>query len=213
MQGRWNSKKLQLVDQKSLEKLMKSSMYHLFSSEHGLWSYVESEEDIFEELGSLNVLLSWLAWQVGYDFTPSIPPAWQKDRVERDFLFIGNAYIGKLFPRLILDQLEKPLELALHSTIEAVPKQKALASSWLNRNLSLGNDLLTGFSVSSTDRSAKSAVGGFAYVPNKIDPWTVVLDVDDRLVRVWDFEADGKDGIVSKGFLKQVVLSYEAHSV
>jgi hypothetical protein len=55
-----------------------------------------------------------------------------------------------------------------------------------------------------SDTRADFSVGGFAYVPNKIEPWTVVLDVDERLVRVWDFESDGGGGIKSKGFLKTI---------
>ena len=71
-----------------------------------------------------------------------VPPVWTfEDPGEYDFLLAGNGYLGKLFPRLVVDDLAKSLEMAVLSTIDLAPKEKAAADAWLDRNLILGRSL------------------------------------------------------------------------
>jgi hypothetical protein len=210
MQGRWKDKDFALVDQEAMNKLMTKSMFYLFSSTHALWRVVEDEDIGTEELSSLNVLLSWLAWEIGYDYNRDVPPVWTfEDPGQHDFLLAGNGYLGKLLPRLVADDLAKSLEMAVLSTIDPAPKEKAHADSWLGRNLILGRSLKPGTSTIPTGGTANFKIGGYAYVPNRVEPWTVVLDVDDKLVKLWDFE-ESKDGILEhRGFLRSVVMPFQ----
>jgi hypothetical protein len=108
MQGRWKNTDFALVDLDAMSKLLTKSMFYLFSSAHRLWRIVEDEEISFEELASLNVLLSWLTWEIGYDYSAEVPPIWEfDDPMEYEFLLAGNGYVGKLFPRLVSDNLTK----------------------------------------------------------------------------------------------------------
>ena len=210
MQGRWKDKNSALVDQDAMYKLMTKSMFYLFSSTHALWRAVEDEDIGTEELSSLNVLLSWLAWEIGYDYKRNVPPVWTfEDPGEHDFLLAGNGYLGKLFPRLAADDLAKSLEMALLSTIDSTQTEKAHADSCLGRNLILGKSLRTGTSTIPTSGAADFRVGEYAYVPNKVAPWTVVLEVDDKLVRLWDFE-ESKDGrLEHRGFMRSFVMPFQ----
>ena len=210
MQGRWKDKNSTLVDQDAMCKLMTKSMFYLFSSTHALWRAVEAEDIGTEELSSLNVLLSWLAWEIGYDYKREVPPVWTfEDPREHDFLLAGNGYLAKLFPRLVADDLARSLEIAVLSTIDSAPKEKARADSWLGRNLILGSSLRPGTLTISRGGTANFRVGGYAYVPNRVEPWTVVLDVDDKLVKLWDFE-ESKDGnLEHRGFLRSVVMPFQ----
>ena len=211
MQGRWKDKDFALVDYDAMYKLMTKSMFYLFSSTHALWRAVEDEGIGTEELSSLNVLLSWLAWEMGYDYKPDVPPVWTfEDPGEYDFLLAGNGYLGKLFPRLVVDDLAKSLEMAVLSTIDLAPKEKAAADAWLDRNLILGRSLKRVTSTTSKDGRANFKVGGYAYVPNRVEPWTVVLEVNDKLVKLWDFE-ESKDGnLEHRGFMRSFVMPFQS---
>ena len=83
MQGRWKDKNFTLVDQDAMYKLMTKSMFYLFSTTHALWRAVEDEDIGTDELCSLNVLLSWLAWEIGYDYKRDVPPVWNFQRSRR----------------------------------------------------------------------------------------------------------------------------------
>ncbi len=112
----------------------------------------------------MNVLLSWLAWEVGYDYKQVVPPVWTfDDASDHEFLLVGNGYLGKLFPRLVADDLSKSLEMAVLSTINPVPKEKADATAWLARSLSLGRTLRIGASTMLSSGPRTFTVGGFAY--------------------------------------------------
>jgi len=50
MQGRWKGKDFPLVDHDAMYKLMRKSMFYLFSSTHALWRAVEDEGIGTEEL-------------------------------------------------------------------------------------------------------------------------------------------------------------------
>jgi hypothetical protein len=211
-QGRWSDKGFALVDHDSLYKLMTKSMFYLFSSTHALWRAVEDEGIGTEELRSLNVLLSWLAWEVGYDYRQVVPPVWTLDNPgEHEFLLAGNGYLGKLLPRLVTDDLAKPLEMAVLSTIRPIPKEKADATAWLARSLSLGLTLKTGPSTMLASERQTFTIGGYACVPNQVEPWSVVLEVNDKLVKVWDF-ATGKDvNLERRGFMHSFVIPFLAN--
>jgi hypothetical protein len=98
--------------------------------------------------------------------------------------------------------------MAVLSTISPIPKKKADATAWLARNLRLGHNLKMGASTKLNSAPRTFTVGGFAYVPNRVEPWTVVLEVNDKLVKLWDFE-EGKDGnLESRGFMHSFVMPF-----
>ena len=46
-------------------------------------------------------------------------------------------------------------------------------------------------------------------MPNRVEPWTVVLEVDDKLVKLWDFE-ESKDGnLEHRGFMRSFVMPFQ----
>jgi hypothetical protein len=57
------------------------------------------------------------------------------------------------------------------------------ASNWLERNLQFGNDWGNGFR-----ESPELRVGGYCYVPGKIDEPRVVLEVSGNVVGFWDYD-------------------------
>jgi hypothetical protein len=206
-QGRWRNSSLQLVDSAALESLFQKSMYYLFSSSHRLWAAVEGEGGgRFEELDTLNLLLTWLAWEVGYTFTLSVPNSWEVQRENYDWLLAGNGYLGKLLPRIGVENQWNLLERSILRTIYPIPTEKKDAGSWLEINTACGEALLEEF-TNTRERPAKNfSVGGFAYVPNIMDPWSVVLDFDESKVALWDFEFNGGGSLGRRSFLRSAVV-------
>jgi hypothetical protein len=100
--------------------------------------------------------------------------------------------------------------MAVQSTIALVVKEKSAADSWLCRNATLGKALNAGPTRTLKKGSANLRVGGFAYVPNKVDPWTVILDVDDKAVRLWDFKEDTDGNLERLGFIRSFVTPFES---
>jgi hypothetical protein len=204
-QGRWRDKGLELVDSHALESLMQKSMFYLFSSRHRLFALIEAEAgEHFEELDELNLLLTWLAWEVGYTFTFSIPESWKLDREDREFLLAGNGYLGKLLPRVGVDNQWQTLETAILRTIKPIPSWKQQADAWLTVNGLCSDALLDEF-TNAVAGGQSFSVGGFAYVPHKVDPWSVVLDIDHKYVSLWDFDFEaGK--LLRRQFLHGVAV-------
>ncbi len=210
-QGRWSSSGLELVDSRALESLFQTSMLYLFSSKHRLWALVEKRSDEqFEELVTLSLLLTWLAWEVGHTFTPSIPHAWCSEKQDRDWLLAGNGYLGKLLPRIGVENNWKLLETSIQRTIRPIPQWKIDADAWLAINVPCGEALLDEFTNADKAFSKRFSVGGFAYVPSITDPWSVVLDVEDDKVALWDFQLK-EDGVLQpRRFLQSVVIPAKA---
>jgi hypothetical protein len=206
-QGRWRNSSLQLVDSAALESLFQKSMYYLFSSSHRLWAAVEGEGGArFEELDTLNLLLTWLAWEVGYTFTLSVPNSWEVEREDHDWLLAGNGYLGKLLPRVGVENQWNLLETSILRTIHPIPAEKKDADTWLEINMACGDALLEEF-TDTTERPEKNfSVGGFAFVPRRIDPWSVVLDFDDTKVAIWDFEIEAGGSLGRRSFLRSAVV-------
>jgi len=111
---------------------------------------------------------------------------------------------------LVVDDLAKSLEMAVLSTIDLAPKEKAAADAWLDRNLILGRSLKPRTSTISKDGTANFKVGGYAYVPNRVEPWTVVLEVNDKLVKLWDFEESKECKSEKRGFMRSFVMPFQS---
>jgi hypothetical protein len=100
---------------------------------------------------------------MGHDYKQDVPQEWTfEDSGQYDFLLAGNPYLGKLFPRLVVDDLAKSLEMAVLSTIDPAPKEKADADAWLDRNLILSRSLKPGTSTISKGGTTNFRVGGYA---------------------------------------------------
>lgn len=206
-QGRWREKSIELVDSGALYTLMQESMYHLFSSAHRLWTSIESERgERFEELDNLNLLLTWLAWEVGYTFTLSIPAAWEEDHEDREFKLAGNGYLAKLLPRIGVENQWQTLETTILRTIRPVPIEKRDADAWLKMNNMCGDALLEKFTGATPIVAKSFSVGGFAYVPHLVEPWSVVLDVNEKIVGLWDFETKPGGSLVQRRFLRSAAI-------
>lgn len=204
-QGRWRNSSLQLVDSAALESLFQKSMYYLFSSSHRLWAAVEGEGR-FEELDTLNLLLTWLAWEVGYTFTLSIPDFWEVEKEDKDWLLAGNGYLGKLLPRFRIENQWDMLKTSILRTIHPIPTKKKDADAWLETNAVCGDALLEEFTNTAEHPAKNFSVGGVAYVPRLMDPWSVVLDFDDRKVALWDFEIKADGSLGRRSFLRSFVV-------
>lgn len=206
-QGRWRNSSLELVDSVALESLFQKSMFYLFSSSKRLWASVEGEGGRhFEELDTLNLLLTWLAWEVGYTFTLSIPSSWEVEREDRDWLLAGNGYLGKLLPRIGVEDQWDLLQTSIQRTIRPTPKEKKEADAWLEINTVCGDALLDEFTHAPGAVAKHFSVGGFAYVPRIMDPWSVVLDVDESKVALWDFEIKSGGSLGRRSFLRSAVI-------
>jgi phosphatidylserine/phosphatidylglycerophosphate/cardiolipin synthase-like enzyme len=207
-QGRWRESGLQLVDSHALQSLLQESMFYLFSSSHRLWSLTEGEGgERFEELDTLNLLLTWLAWEVGYTFTLSIPKEWELGREDRDWLLAGNGYLAKLLPRISVESQWNTLQTAILRTIRPIPADKKGADVWLQTNTLCGDALLDEFTNTDGRTEKRISVGGFAYVPRMMDPWSVVLDYDEKKVALWDFEFKPEGVLARRSFLQSAVIS------
>jgi len=204
-QGRWRNSSLQLADSAALESLFQKSMYYLFSSSHRLWAAVEGEGR-FEELDTLNLLLTWLAWEVGYTFTLSIPNSWEVEKEDKDWLLAGNGYLGKLLPRVRIENQWDMLKTSILRTIHPIPRKKKDADAWLEANAVCGDALLQEFTNTAERPSKNFSVGGFAYVPRLMDPWSVVLDFDESKVALWDFEIKAGGSLGRRSFLHSAVV-------
>ncbi len=212
-QGHWRKCALQLVDSVALQSLLQESMFYLFSSSHRLWSSIEAEGgERFEELDTLNLLLTWLAWEVGYTFTLSIPKAWEMDREDRDWLLAGNGYLAKLLPRVGVESQWSTLQTAILRTIRPLPTDKKEADMWLQTNTVCGDALLDEFTNTDGHTEKRFSIGGFAYVPRIMDPWSVVLDFDEKKVALWDFEFKSGGALGQRSFLQSAVIPASAIS-
>jgi hypothetical protein len=212
-QGKWKNSSLQLVDSKALESLLHKSMFYLFSSSHRLWNTVEGDGgEHFEELDTLNLLLTWLAWEVGYCFTPIVPSRGDAEQEERDWHLAGNGYLAKLLPRVGVEDQWPLLETSIQRGIRPIPTEKKDADEWLENHTVFGDALLDEFTQEKEPEAKHFSVGGFAYVPRIMDPWSVVLYADEKKVALWDFEF--KDGTLKeRSFMHAVVVPATAISV
>lgn len=78
-------------------------------------------------------------------------------------------YLGKLFPRLVADDHAKSLEMAIFSTINPVPKEKADANAWLDRSLGLGRTLKVRTPANPELGPTSFRVGGSAMCPIELN--------------------------------------------
>ncbi len=206
-QGRWRNSALELVDSKALEALFQKSMYFLFSSSHRLWASVEADGgDQFEELDALNLLLTWLAWEVGHTFTPSFTSKWGVEKEDRDWRLAGNGYLARLLPRVSVESQWELLQISIQRTIRPIPKYKKESDEWLELNTASGYALLDEFTNATKNEGERLSVGGFAYVPRHMEQWSVVLDVYEGKVALWDFGFKAGGNLESRRFLQSAVI-------
>jgi hypothetical protein len=123
-----------------------------------------------------------------------------------DWLLSGNGYPGKLLPRIGVENRWNLLETSILRTIHPIPAEKQDADSWLEINTVCGDALLEEF-TNTTERPAKNiSVGGFAYVPHIMNPWSVVPDFDETKVALWDFEIKSGGSLGRRSFLRSAVI-------
>jgi hypothetical protein len=117
----------------------------------------------FEELDTLNLLLTWLAWEVGYCFTPIVPSRGDAEQEARDWHLAGNGYLAKLLPRVGVEDQWPLLETSIQRSIRPIPTEKKDADEWLKNHTVFGDALLDEFTQEKEPEAKHLSVGGFAY--------------------------------------------------
>src|ERR1035438_8193576 len=98
----------------------------------------------------------------------------------------------------------------MQKTIAPALEEKKSVDQWLHRNVEIGRLIASDLRVSASQTSAfHFHIGGLAYVPNIIEPWSVILDVDDKLIHLWDFDDDKGSLRKGRGFLRRVAVPFQ----
>jgi hypothetical protein len=163
-----------LLDE-SLKYLLSSGTRMLDSMEHAVGS--DTEETI-----QLRVLLLWLAWDLGEELTDQIGRFLDADELKSKLY--TNAMFLKLLPPIANNNsaLNELWESILRTNRQA-PEATLRAQKWLTRHAKYGLEWTKGF-----DTDGYIHVGGYCYVPGKVDEPHVVIEASDRIVGFWDFD-------------------------
>jgi hypothetical protein len=79
-------------------------------------------------------------------------------------------------PRVGADNQWQTLQTAILRTIKPIPSWKQQADAWLTVNGLCGDALLDEF-TNVVAGGQSFSVGGFAYVPHKVDPWQQLSEI------------------------------------
>lgn len=180
---RWKKTSQLLVEDRDRRHLLDESLKHLLgSAAHMLDEVDDSTEADTDEGMQLRVLLLWLAWDLGEELTEQIGRIW--DPKELEARLRGNAAFLKLMPPISRDNAAREeLEQSIARTVRPTPEANVRASSWLTRHLRFGDEWANGFVDSPVFR-----VGGFCYVPGKVDEPRVVFELSEGNVGFWDYD-------------------------
>ncbi len=135
---RWRSAGLELVACESREELLVCAGEMLLGEQHCLLRKFESMAgSATEEAGQVRSLLTWLAWDVGGQYTDKFPLAMEPDDVE--WKVYANAVLFELLPPIVADvddlaDLKESISLTASKTLPGVRRQQM----WLDRHIALG---------------------------------------------------------------------------
>jgi hypothetical protein len=180
---RWKKAGQLLVEERDRRHLLEESLKHLLGSATRMLDEIDHSTDADTDEGvQLRVLLLWLAWDLGEELTEQIGRIW--DPREQEAKLRGNAAFLKLLPPISRDNAARAeLEQSIARTVRPTPEAAMRASNWLARHLRFGDEWANGF-VESHDLQ----VGGFCYVPGRIDEPRVIFEVLENVVGFWDYD-------------------------
>lgn len=144
--------------------------------------------------------------------TEAIPNRWDAEKEQLDWILVGNGYLAKLLPQVSVEDQWGLLEASIQRTIRPMPKDKKQADEWLKTNRVCGDALLDEFTSPSRPAVKRFSIGGFAYVQGIMNPWSVVLYVDETKVALWDFEFNDGRAPKERCFLHSVAVPATAIS-
>jgi hypothetical protein len=180
---RWKKTGQLLVEERDRRHLLDESLKHLLGSAVRMLDEIDYATDADTDEGmQLRVLLLWLAWDLGEELTEQIGRIWEPKELEAKLR--GNAAFLKLMPPISRDNAARAeLEQSIARTVRPTPEAALRAGNWLERHLRFGDEWGNGFSESPALR-----VGGYCYVPGKINEPRVVLEVSGDVVGFWDYD-------------------------
>lgn len=180
---RWKKAGQLLVEERDRRYLLDESLKHLLGSASHMLDEIDHTSDADTDEGiQLRVLLLWLAWDLGDELTDQIGRIW--DASELKAKLCTNAVFLKLIPPIAEDSSARAdLEQSISRTVRSTPEAALKASNWLGRHLNFGIAWANGFSESNELR-----VGGYCYVPGKVDEPRVVIELTDSVVGFWDYD-------------------------
>jgi hypothetical protein len=191
--ARWSSKGLKLVGMSSLKMIFEESMRYLFDKEHDLIVRAQSGNERYIEVEELYLLLTWLAWTLGYDFKAPLEPRWKLGPEQHGFRVRGNGYLTRLMPLLAEAETANQLWTGMENTLPRSAIAKSEAQMWLSRNIQHGErvlDVLTSPIAYSMDSKRDLVEGDLAWMPGLDDRLVVVTDIGLASLKLWDFDQE-----------------------
>lgn len=202
--ARWCAKGLRLLDHVSLLHFFEQSMLYLFSKDHELVKYAQSDYESYAELEELYVLLTWLAWVCGFDFRAPILPRWELGAEEHTFQLHGNGYLTRLMPLVVESDGAEQLWTGMENSIPRSASARVEAKGWLDRNVGQGEKLLEVLTAPPSKLSAPKrglVEGDLAWLPGLTDHMVVITEINNSSLKLWDFERN-------RGYTPSVVRTY-----
>ncbi len=181
-QPRWRSTGQELADEDDRRWLLDASVYYLLGSSTHLMDFTDkvAGQDT-DEMTQLRVLLLWLAWDLGEELTEKVNRFWDSEELQAKLT--TNALFLKLMPRIIEDKSARAdLEQSIARTISPTPQAAIRANKWLKRHIHFGEVCSNGFIDSD-----ELHVGGYCYVPGKVEEPQVVVELSNGNVGFCDF--------------------------
>lgn len=191
--ARWSSKGLKLVGTSSLKMIFEESMRYFFDKEHDLICHAQFGNDQYIEVEELYLLLTWLAWTLGYDFKAPLEPRWKLGSEQHAFQVRGNGYLTRLMPLLAEAETANQLWTGMENTLSRSAIAKSEAQKWLSRNIQHGErvlDAITSPKAYSTDSKRDLVEGDLAWMPGLDDRLVVVTDIGLTSLKLWDFDQE-----------------------
>lgn len=180
---RWKKTGQLLVEDRDRRHLLDESLKHLLGSACRMLDEVDHATVADTDEGvQLRVLLLWLAWDLGEELTEQIGRIWEPSELQGKLC--SNAAFLKLLPPISKDKVARSeLEQSIARTVRPTPEAALRANNWLERHFRFGDEWANGFSECNELR-----VGGFCYVPGKVDEPRVIFELSDDVVGFWDYD-------------------------
>lgn len=179
---RWKKSGQLLIAVRDRRHLLDESLKHLLGSARMLDEVDYAIDADTDEGMQLRVLLLWLAWDLGDEFTEQIGRFLEPKDIAKKVR--SNATFLKLLPFIANDH-KAMAELATsiaHTALE-IPDVAVRANNWLDRHLRFSGAWANGFRQCEALR-----IGGFCCVPGTVDEPRVVRELEDDKVHIWDFD-------------------------
>ena len=181
-QERWRLTWQPLVEKRDRRYLLDESIRYLLGPQTHLLGVIDKATGFStDEAAQLRVLLLWLAWDLGEEFTERINQMWNAD--ERFTKLKANAVFLKLMPDVAIDEAAcSDLKDSMAKTVKAMPESAIRTAAWFDRHQKFGIHWRKGFR-----QCNELQLGGFCQIPGNIDEPHVVVELDHNTVGFWDY--------------------------